>query len=381
MSQIIDRPRAGRIRSPGARYLGAVRRPAPVRTPARPRSEATTARLQGRSVVAALVAYVLVGAFLGLAGWKLTETAVGTRQDAEQVAVEPAPAAPPTLAVPTGPDQDAALLNVLQHLNPPNGIEGLYVHNLTTGAEASVNPDRIFPAASLYKLPIMVETIRQIQMGRISPDQLMVVNKAHVVPGSGVLQGRIGDSLPVRELLRLMIGESDNIAAMMLADLVGLNNVNQTAVALGMPSTRLLDWRAQGANDGDGPYTTSPGDMGRLLETIAQGRLVDQSTSDEALRLMGLRQTSELLGELLPWNVRIAHKWGEIPGAHHEAGIVYSQRFQYVIVVMTENVDPNASGSYIRDVSKAIYDFFDQSLPAPVQPTPSTPAADATLAP
>ena len=55
----------------------------------------------------------------------------------------------------------------------------------------------------------------------------------------------------------------------MLADLVGLNNVNQTAVGLGMRATRLLDWRAPGANDGNGPYTTSPSDMGRLLETIA----------------------------------------------------------------------------------------------------------------
>jgi len=315
-------------------------------------------------VVAALLAYVLVGAFLGLAGWKLTETAVGTRPDAVQPAAEAAVVAPAPPRLPSGPHQDPALLSVLQRLTPPNGIEGLYVHNLTTGAEASVNADRVFPAASLYKLPIMVETIRQIQLGRITPDQLLVVSRANVVPGSGVLQARIGDSLPVRELLRLMIGESDNIAAMMLLDLVGLNNVNQTSAGLGMRSTTLLDWHAPGANDGNGPYMTSPGDMGKLLETIAAGQLVDQATSDEALRLMGQKQASELLGELLPWSVRIAHKWGEIPGARHEAGIVYSQRFQYVLVVMTENVDPRSSPDYIRGLSKAVYDFFDQSAPA-----------------
>ena len=57
---------------------------------------------------------------------------------------------------------------------------------------------------------------------------------------------------------------------MMLADLTGLNNVNQTSVGLGMTATRLLDWRAPGASDGDGPYMTSPHDMGVLLDTIAQ---------------------------------------------------------------------------------------------------------------
>ena len=88
----------------------------------------------------------------------------------------------------------------------PTASLGLYVRNLTTGAEASLNADRVFPAASLYKLPIMVETLRQIQLGRISADQMLVVSRANIVPGSGVLQGRVGDSLPVREVLRLMIG-------------------------------------------------------------------------------------------------------------------------------------------------------------------------------
>jgi len=310
-------------------------------------------------LVAALVAYVLVGAFLGLAGWKLTETAVETRQEAEPV---PPAATMVTEAhpVPAGPHLDPGLLGLLQHQSPANGIEGLYVLNLTTGAQASVNADRVFPAASLYKLPIMIETIRQIQLGRISPDQMLVVSRANYVLGSGVLQGRLGESLPVRDLLRLMIGESDNIAAMMLLDLTGLNNVNQTMVGLGLQSTRLLDWHLASANEGIGPYSTSPADVGTLLQTVAQGRLVDQATSDEALRLLGQKQASDLLSEALPWNVKVAHKWGEIPGARHDAGIVYTPRFQYIIVVMTENVDPRGSPTYIRDVSKSVYDYFDQ---------------------
>ena len=313
--------------------------------------------------MAALVAYVLVGAFLGLAAWKLTETAVESRQDAE--AVTPAAtveAVPPP--APAGPRVDPGLLGLLQRQQPANGTAGLYVRNLTTGAEASVNPERVFPAASLYKLPIMVETIRQIQLGRITPDQMLVVSRANYVLGSGVLQGRMGESLPVRELLRLMIAESDNIAAMMLLDLTGLNNVNQTMAGLGLRSTRLLDWHVPSANEGIGPYSTSPADMAVLLQTIAEGRLVDQATSDEALRLLGQKQASDLLSESLPWNVKVAHKWGEIPGARHEVGIVYTPRFQYVVVVMTENVDPRGSPGYIRDLSKAVYDYFDRSMTA-----------------
>jgi beta-lactamase class A len=331
--------------------------------------------LRGRSVVAALIAYVLVGAFIGLATWKLTATAVEPAPAQDTAAV--APPEPDVAAVeapapaPRGPHLDASLLSLLQQQAPANGTVGLFVRNLTTGAEASVNADRVFPAASLYKLPILVETVRQIRLGRISPEQMLTVQKSQWVPGSGVLQGRVGESLPVKELMRLMIAESDNIAAMMLLDLTGLNNVNQTMKGLGLESTRLLDYRGANAYNGVGPYATSPADMGLLLDTIGSGRLVDQQTSDEVLRLLGQKQASDLLSEALPWNVKVAHKWGEIPGARHDAGIVFTPRFQYVIVVMTENVDPLGSPSYIRDLSKTIYTFFDDGFdPSQIQAQP-----------
>ena len=61
----------------------------------------------------------------------------------------------------------------------------------------------------------------------------------------------------------------------------------------------------------------------------------------------------------------MAHKWGEIPGARHEAGLVFTPKYQYVVVIMTENVDPRGSPGYIRDLSKSIYDFFElQALDA-----------------
>ena len=313
------------------------------------------------------MAYILVGAFIGFAGWKLTTTAVETMQAPEALSnTAPEPevvAVAPPQPAPSGPHADAALLSMLERQAPASGTVGLFVRNLTTGAEASINPNRTFASASLYKVPIMVETVRQIRLGRISPDQKFTVQKAHYVEGSGVLQGRIGNSIEVRELLRLLIAESDNIAAMMLIDITGLNNVNQTMRGLGLESTRLLDWRAPGALNafnGLGPYTTSPGDMAVLLDTIATGRLVDEKTSDDALKLLSLKQASDLIGEALPWDVRVAHKWGEIPGARHEAGIVLTPKYKYVVVMMTENIDPRGSPSYIRDLSKAIYDFFEQ---------------------
>jgi len=313
-----------------------------------------------RSFLGAVLAYVLVGTFIGVAAWKLTETAVETRQleAFERPAVDvQAPPPPP----PSGPHRDVTLHDLLQRNLPAAGAVGLYVKHLTTGAEASVNAERVFAAASLYKLPIMAETIRQVRLQRLSMETQMTVTRAHWVPGSGVLQARVGESIPVRELLRLLIAESDNIAAMMLLELTGLTNVNQTMLSMGLPQTRLMDYRASGAYATPiGPYQTTAGDMGRLMDTIASGRLVDAVGSEDALRLLESKQASELLSDGLPWWAKVAHKWGEIPGARHEAGIVFTPRGQYVVIVMTENLDPNGSGGYIRDLSRAVFEHFEQ---------------------
>lgn len=380
MPQSIARRRAVRVRTAGDRTAAAVPRYALRKGAARPQRQGPLSGFRGRSIVAALTAYVLVGAFIGLAGWKLTETAVETMQapevaseivrEPEVVAVAPPPPAP------SGPHLDAGLLNLLERQAPASGAVGLFVRNLTTGAEASINPNRTFAAASLYKVPIMVETVRQIRLGRLSPDQMFTIQKVHYVTGSGVLQGRVGDKIEVRELLRLLIAESDNIAAMMLVDITGLNNVNQTMRGIGLDSTKLLDWRAPGAYNafnGLGPYVTSPADMAGLLDTIATGRLVDENTSGEALKLLSLKQASDLIGEALPSSVQVAHKWGEIPGARHEAGIVITPQYKYVIVVMTENVDPRGSPGYIRDLSKSIFDYFERQVPPPA-PAAAPPA-------
>lgn len=320
------------------------------------RARDSRARSARRSLFSPLIAAVLVGLFLGVLAWKLAQTTVETKQlesfERPNVAEEP-----PALAA--SPFADQQLADLVLSQAPARGTAGLYVKDLTTGAEAALNGDRVFPAASLYKLPVMAEVIRQVRLRRLNLDQELVVGRSHWVAGSGVLQARIGESLTVRELLRLLIAESDNIAAMMLLDLVGLENVNQTLQGMGLRSTRLLDARTSGANNGLGPYTTAPADMGLLLDIVASGKLVDAVGSEDALRLLENRQASGWLGDGLPWWAKIAHKWGEVPGARHDAGVVFTPRGRYVIVVMTEDVDANGSGGYIRDVSRAVFSYFE----------------------
>lgn len=298
-----------------------------------------------------LLARLLVCLFVVVAVWKLVLLGLDTYQASRFtrpaiVAQQPQQLAPPAT--------EAGLQAILREADLPGGTLGVYVRNLPTGASASLNADRPFPAASLIKVPIMVEVFKQQRLKRFSWDDQLVVGREHWTDGSGVLQARVGDSLSIGELLRLMIVQSDNIAANMLTDLVGVDNINQTMAAMGLKNTRMVDRFRENAMP-----TTSAEDMGHLLELIATGRLVDAQTSEEAVRLMEQRQAQAWLADGLPWWGKLAHKWGDLPHARHDAGIIYTPRNQIVIVVLTENGTPAVAAEQIGQISRKVVSYLE----------------------
>ncbi len=234
----------------------------------------------------------------------------------------------------------------------PGGTTGVVVRDLNGSSVAEVNGDRVFRSASLFKLPIMVEVLKQQRLKRLAPDDLLQITQDEWTDGSGVLQARVGDRLPVRELMRLMIQESDNIAALVLLDAVGVDNVNATMEGVGLRNTRLRD---RHVDVGQANVTTAR-DTALLLQTIATGGLIDEETSAKALKLLELRQANSWLTDDLPWWVKLAHKWGDIPGTRHDAGIVFTPRATYVAVVLTEGGTPDAAQAAISRTSKAAYE-------------------------
>ena len=296
-----------------------------------------------------LLVRILVLVFIGTAVWRLALLALETYEASRftrPAITTPARTAPPVT--------DAGLDLVLRGAGLPGGSVGSYVRILGSGAGAGLNADRRFPAASLYKLPVMLEVFKQQRLKTFTWDDELTIQQSQWTDGSGVLQARVGQKIKVQEALRLMIVDSDNIAANMLVDLVGATNVNQTLDGLGLRQTRVVDRLREATMP-----TTSPEDMGRLLELLATGRFLDAQTSEEAIRLLEAKQGQNWLGEGLPWWGKIAHKWGDIPNARHDAGVIYTPHNQIVLVVLTENGSPAQAADVIRATSQRIVDYVE----------------------
>jgi beta-lactamase class A len=315
----------------------------------RARGKTLQSRSRDRGPALVPLALVLIGLFAVVHGWG----ALGSTAEALRSLAFSRPAV--TGFVAPAERLDTLLqARIANTATLPGGTVGVAVRDLEGGLTATLNGDRPFPAASLFKLPILVEVLKQQRLNRLNADDRLQILQAHWTDGSGVLQARIGERLPIHELLRLMVQESDNIAALVLLDAVGVENVNATMDAMGLRATRLRDRRQPQAV----LHTTSARDMAHLLETIATGRLIDVETSEAALELLERKQAHTWLTDGLPWWVKLAHKWGDLPGARHDAGIVFAPSSTYLAVVLTEGGTPRHAQQVIAETSRAVFEHL-----------------------
>ncbi len=114
------------------------------------------------------------------------------------------------------------------------GVVGIAARNLASQAAIYVGADDRYPMASCFKLPIMVEVMRQVDAGVLRLDDRLTLTETDKSPGSSLIHCHEGLRPSVRDLLYLMITLSDNTATDMLWRLVGLGSVNDTMRRLGL---------------------------------------------------------------------------------------------------------------------------------------------------
>jgi len=183
-----------------------------------------------------------------------------------------------------------------------NATWGIYMKSLETGEEVAIDADRQMETMSTIKIPLMVEVFEQVKAGRFTLADKYTFAAADSQPGTGTIQ-RLdpGAVMTVKDLITMMIVVSDNTATEVLYRMVGgPGAVNARMDALGLTHTRAMSvpsrWfpalRAaatteQFYRDGKYPFGLStPREMGRLLEMMERGTLVDKPSSDLMLRIM-----------------------------------------------------------------------------------------------
>jgi beta-lactamase class A len=242
-----------------------------------------------------------------------------------------------------------------------DGVLGLSVKDLKTGATIEIRPDEPFPQASVIKLAVLYELYRQAEEGRVDLGEITRPPLPRVA-GDGVLQ-HLGPSVSLtwRDAAVLMMALSDNAAANLLIDRVGLDAVNRRLDTLGLPRTRLrrrmMDLEA--AQRGEENVST-PAEMRRLVEAIHAGTGLSAERARDLRNLAAITKSTEFR-KPLPETVAVLDKDGELEAVRAAVGVVSLPGRPYSVAIMTSYLRRDADGdALIREVSAALYDTFDR---------------------
>ncbi|HUQ19383.1 MAG TPA: serine hydrolase [Gemmatimonadaceae bacterium] len=253
----------------------------------------------------------------------------------------------------------------------PGAVVGVAYVDLGSADRLSVMADTAFHAASTMKIPVMIEVLRRAQQGAFSLDQgILLINQFRSLAdgspftldakedGDSTLYTRVGQRVPVRELLQLMIVRSSNLATNQLIELVGASHVTAGAHQLGATRTQVLRGvEDQKAFDAGMINTITANDLATLLSAIENGKVLSGESSALMREILLAQEFNDKIPAGLPPGTRVAHKTGEITAVSHDAAIVYPPgRKPYVLVVLTRGIrDGKESARLIADISRLVY--------------------------
>lgn len=243
--------------------------------------------------------------------------------------------------------------------------------DIDTDAAAGIGSDEPVVTASVFKVPVLVEYVRQVAAGELDPAARIRVSGGTGSDGPTGLSVFVDDTdWSLRDIATSMITVSDNAATDIVTALVGVARVNATMLELGLGSTALTgdcaalfasmtaDFDTDDLDEvdvlmaqqperipsmaisrPDATNRTTPREATRLLQLLWTDRAATAAACAEARRILGLQIWPHRLSSGFPRDdVTISGKTGTIGLVRNEIGVVeFPHGPRYAVGVFTRS--------------------------------------------
>lgn len=257
------------------------------------------------------------------------------------------------------------------------GRVGVKAIVLETGESVSLNEREHFPMQSVYKFPIAMAALHQVDTGKTKLDESVRVEKSDFVRKG--MHSPIRDKNPngtestVSELLRLAVSESDGTASDVLLRLAGgseavgkyLNELKISDVVVADSEKEIgQDWQTQYRN------WASPEGAVALLRALHEGRGLSEQSRTLLLKFMTESPTGpRRLKGLLPTGTIVAHKTGTsgtakgITAATNDIGLVTLPNGRHLAIAVFVSDSPANEATreeVIAKIAKTVWDNWSK---------------------
>jgi beta-lactamase class A len=241
-----------------------------------------------------------------------------------------------------------------------------------TALDCDLHPNAHPPMQSVFKLPLALTVLHQVELGKLSLDQpVRFLPQDRILPHVySPLQTKYPKAdvdVPLRELLRLAVSLSDNVAADILLRLAGgPKAVDQYIASLGISGFHLVDGEKVLHEQIAAQYRNwfEPKGAVQLLRTISGKSPLTPQDSALLLSWMTPAAKTNRLDADLPAGVRFAHKSGTsdvdngLAHATNDIGLITlpdGRRLAIAVFVTDSTADQATREGVIAQIARAAY--------------------------
>lgn len=231
-----------------------------------------------------------------------------------------------------------------------SGKQSFYFEYLPDGTSIRIGADQQLTAASLIKVPLVMNLFRAAELGRINLDAPVTVTADELDNAYGDLYKRgPGFTLTLRQAAQYALRDSDNTATRVI-----YNHVKDLLQYDEQSLARLdIDQNME-----DGQAVINARSYSSVLKGLYFSAYLSNGHSQEILHYLSQSSATNRLVKKLPDGVQVAHKVGVYNAnwAESDCGIVYVPKRPYVLCIMVALPEEQAD-AFIAQVSKDVYDF------------------------
>lgn len=264
----------------------------------------------------------------------------------------------------------AEMAHVAQVTHGPVGAAAVIVEG---GTVVSLHGEQRFPMQSVYKLPIGMALLHQVDLGRLNLNQKVQIRQSDLMPpsrGSPIRdKNPHGTTMTVSELLQSMMTVSDGTASDILLHLAG-GPEQVTAYLRGLGIRDIMVATSERAMAGGEQVQyrnwATPDAMVRLLCALQQGRGQSAPSRHLLLGLMtGITTGPDRIRGLLPVGTAVAHKTGSsgavngLTRATNDAGLITLPNGRHLAVavfVSDTQASDTVQARVIAKIARAAWD-------------------------
>lgn len=239
----------------------------------------------------------------------------------------------------------------------------VYFRDLNDGPLFTIHATEKFIPASLLKVPLMLAVFKEAEeYPLLLHTKVPYEPQPDWIPSVATATLRPGESYTIEQLLRALIVDSDNGAAMILDSTINPAGRERLYSDLGLSPSFVPN---------EDPEITV-GEFATFFRILYNASYLSPAHSQKALEYLSASEFTQGIKAGVPPEITVAHKFGERFNFSnklrqlHDCGIVYYPPSPYILCVMTRDEDFAIQTELIRDISKAVYDeVSSRTKPSP----------------